>query len=416
MLVKLLGRVPLRQFFAVIVFMALCVVFYFALLTSLEENKAHPIRKQQRKMSAEEKRLKSLTDRSMVWAELSRRDKMQRLLENPIYENFNIKKPRVKKKVTVLIIVSSGPRRADRREAIRSTWWAQCKPTFKMIPECVFFTDKQKPGDEYYDLIKNENQIHKDMYFQPLRGGIEFGIRFLYHMVWAMTHYEFDYFVRVDDDYFFCLERFLYELPQPMISNFHWGYTHCILEIVRPEESLILMSRDLMEYFLSQKPHTMRCHPWADQMIGVWTTDLILNDFVFRHDRRVHHKPIVSEKPQLRNTQNVCHKYIGIHGTYPDDMRLFWKQKGKGFNFSSVKERDESIGNLESNSELCELVHNFNYFVFEPEWQYEPKRCIYNPIWDTRKQLVKGGVYAGRQDDKRLALDDVKRKKKENEK
>lgn len=231
-------------------------------------------------------------------------------------------------------------------------------------------------------------------------------------MVWVLTNYHFDYFVRVDDDYFFCLERFLWEIPLPMVRGFHWGFVHCILEIVRPEESMILMSRDLMEHFILQDPFSMRCHPWADQMIGVWVTDLGDN-YIFRHDDRLHHAPIVDQMPKLRDVDEKCAKYIGIHGTYPADMRLFWKQKGTiYYNFTSNEDRIKQLGDLTTNSAVCELVHNFNYLIFEPEWQYEPKRCIYNPVWNTKKQTVIGGVYSGRQEDKRLSEDDLKLKKK----
>ena len=90
---------------------------------------------------------------------------------------------------------------------------------FQVIPECLFFTDKVSPKNKYYASLEEEKKLHKDMRFQPLRGGIEFGVRFLYHMVWATSHYDFDYFVRVDDDYFFCLERFLWEVPLPMVPR-----------------------------------------------------------------------------------------------------------------------------------------------------------------------------------------------------
>ena len=266
--------------------------------------------------------------------------------------------------------------------------------------QCLFFTDEQNSTDQHHKEIRDEQTKYKDMWFQPLRGGIEFGVRLLYHMVWAMVNYEFDYFMRTDDDYFFCLERFLYELPQPMEEHFHWGYTHCLSELVRPEESMLLFSRDLVQYFLSQKPHTMRCHPWADQMIGVWTTDLDENE-LFRHDSRLHHTPIVDQAPELRQLKNICIPYIGVHGTYPEDMRLFWKHRGATYtNITNNNIRDEMYGNLISNSQMCQLVHHFDYQRFEQEWRYEPLRCIYDPIWNTKKQAVIGGVFAGRQEDK----------------
>lgn len=46
---------------------------------------------------------------------------------SPIYSKFNISTPMFRKRVTVLIIVSTAPRRFDRRQAIRETWWKDCK-------------------------------------------------------------------------------------------------------------------------------------------------------------------------------------------------------------------------------------------------------------------------------------------------
>lgn len=57
---------------------------------------------------------------------------LEELMKNPIYSKFGIKPAKSRKRVTLLIIVSTGPRRHDRRQAIRQTWWQECKPT-KMV-------------------------------------------------------------------------------------------------------------------------------------------------------------------------------------------------------------------------------------------------------------------------------------------
>ena len=48
------------------------------------------------------------------------------ILSNPIYSQFNIIPTKKKKNVTLLLIVSSGPKRFERRQAIRDTYWKQC--------------------------------------------------------------------------------------------------------------------------------------------------------------------------------------------------------------------------------------------------------------------------------------------------
>ena len=49
------------------------------------------------------------------------------LRQHPVFGKYNISVVNSpKKKVTLLLIVSTAPRRADRRASIRDTWWKQC--------------------------------------------------------------------------------------------------------------------------------------------------------------------------------------------------------------------------------------------------------------------------------------------------
>ena len=147
------------------------------------------------------------------------------------------------------------------------------------------FVDETSP---YYQALQEETLKYDDIRFQHLAGGIQFGFRYLHHVIFSFLNYNFDYMMRMDDDYFFCMRRFLHELPVPMIPRFHWGWTHCQPRIVRPEESILLFSKDILQYFLLQDSDKMKCHPWADQMIGAWSKDLNLTK-LFRHDARLHH-------------------------------------------------------------------------------------------------------------------------------
>jgi len=246
-------------------------------------------------------------------------------------------------------------------------------------------TDHVNVTSPYYSPLLEESNRYGDMRFQELSGGFEFGMRYLNHVVFSFLNYKFDYMMRMDDDYFFCMERFLHELPVPMVPRFHWGWTHCIHQIVRPEESVLLFSRDLLQYFLMQDKDQLKCHPLADQMIGVWTKELQMNN-LFRHDTRLHHDPVVSQAPALRTQPNLCHKYIGIHGCYADDMRLLWQHRGGDIKYN---------GNLISNSKIC-IKTGFNWKLFISKWRFEPKPCIKKTQWDTKAHTVINGTYIGR--------------------
>ena len=70
------------------------------------------------------------TEYALQWMEMS--DRLQHLNKNPVYAKFDIPYQKNHSKYTLLIIVSSAPKRFDRRLAIRETWWQQCKSTNKV--------------------------------------------------------------------------------------------------------------------------------------------------------------------------------------------------------------------------------------------------------------------------------------------
>ena len=143
------GRKRIQTLLYFGMFCALCVAFYFSLIHATNQYKDHPIRVGD--MGAGKGRkivyhptdppseLDRLMDASLEWAAQSRHQKLSTLLENPIYKRFHIKDRLLtkngtvvkikKKQVDLLLVVSSGPRRADRRQAIRDTWWKDCVPT-----------------------------------------------------------------------------------------------------------------------------------------------------------------------------------------------------------------------------------------------------------------------------------------------
>ena len=75
-------------------------------------------------------------EKSMKWMELP--NKMENLNENPVYAQFNISRKEKPSKVNLLIIVSSAPKRYDRRLAIRETWWQQCRSN-KRVSDHLFY-------------------------------------------------------------------------------------------------------------------------------------------------------------------------------------------------------------------------------------------------------------------------------------
>ena len=83
------------------------------------------------KASTERSREEETGNATMGWQSLS--DKMSKLNRNPVYAKFGIPRMKMRPKVNLLLIVSSAPKRLERRMAIRGTWWNQSSSNDKVI-------------------------------------------------------------------------------------------------------------------------------------------------------------------------------------------------------------------------------------------------------------------------------------------
>lgn len=116
-----------------------------------------------------------------------------------------------KHRVKVIVAVVSAPIRFDRREGIRRTWMQDCASPDIL---CRFFTDSltdMTPNEK--QVLVNESLRYGDIEFMPIPKGYNFGRRILWLIEWSSEHYNFDFFLRLDDDYFLCVKRLLFELP-----------------------------------------------------------------------------------------------------------------------------------------------------------------------------------------------------------
>lgn len=116
-----------------------------------------------------------------------------------------------KTRLKLIVAVLSAPIRFDRREGIRRTWMNQCSSEEVV---CRFFTDSISDMDpKVQSVLANESAKYGDLEFMPVPKGYNFGLRLLWLMEWSVGRYEFDFFLRMDDDYFVCLKRLLFEIP-----------------------------------------------------------------------------------------------------------------------------------------------------------------------------------------------------------
>lgn len=275
-----------------------------------------------------------------------------------------------KTRVLLMIIVSTAPVRWERRDAIRQTWWKHCNATKKVA--CHFFTDGLVVNKKVQQILLQEKYLYRDLEFQPLIGGVEFGLRFLYHAKWASANYDFQYFLRVDDDYFVCIKKLLNELPLRPKQNLIWGNFHCEANTSWIDESWMLFSRDVISKFLNQDARMMLCHPHADQQIALWLNNI--SNRLYFHDERLNHVVLDSFDWQARN---VCDAYMGIHRSFAKRMLQLGEVSG-----DSAK----SVPPVANYTAHCQY-DTFDYTKLGKDYFYEPKPCVENALWVKHHRL-----------------------------
>ena len=145
------------------------------------------------------------------------------------------------------------------------------KTTLLSQVRCVFLTDGLHFEESQKESLLKERNIFGDIFFSPTQNGaIMYGHRFLYLAMWAKAKFNFQYLLRLDDDYFVCIDRLVNELPFRPKTSLSWGWYHCKWNIVRMDEAWSLFSEDVIEQFLAQDLNSMLCHPFGDQTFTLW--------------------------------------------------------------------------------------------------------------------------------------------------
>jgi len=279
------------------------------------------------------------------------------------FKDLGSRKPRV----LLLVTAGSAPQRYDRRQAIRDTWWKHCDDS---RVKCVFVTDGIiQNATQRVRVIQERNQ-YKDLEFLPVAGGLVFGQRFLHQIEWAKAKFDFQYLLKIVDDYFLCLKRLLSKFPMRPKNGLVWTNFHCQAGIAWADEAFVIFSRDIIHKFLAQDKNKTLCHPFGDQTYHLWLNNMNKTYF---HDSRLHHNPPASFLLFFENKTNVCDAYIGIHGTYERKMREFDLTANDGA-------KDLASLTLPPFSKFCATTR-FNLRVFAAGYNFDPKPCVENPTW-----------------------------------
>lgn len=285
-----------------------------------------------------------------------------------------------KTRLKLIVAILSAPIRFDRREGIRRTWMNQCNSEEVV---CRFFTDSLSDMEpKVQSVLANESAKYGDLEFMPIPKGYNFGLRLLWLMEWSVERYDFDFFLRMDDDYFVCLERLLFEMPFRPQKRLYWGYVHCEVEgLVRVDEGFLILSADLIQEFMSRKDQLL-CHPFGDQTIAIWMNDV--KHVIYFHDPRIFHD-VTAHIPEFKLLQEVCGTYISLHGSYLHEMLIYWKSASKD------NQSTYWVPSIQPISNLCPLSTRFDWRAMGgPPYGWEPKPCVLKPLWNL------GSMHRGR--------------------
>ncbi|CAN0032931.1 unnamed protein product [Ectocarpus sp. 4 AP-2014] len=227
--------------------------------------------------------------------------------------------------------------RPERREAIRKTWlkWGDDRVVLR------FFTEPSNEADNENSKttpLAEESRTHGDIIIQDISAGMNFGVKLLEAMKWMSSHYSFDFFLRLDDDYFLCLEHLLNELSCLLMSDAQqspiYSGTRGCGTVPAMDEAYILLSSVIVDRILAASD--LQCHALGTTTAGAWLRiggpGNPEGDVAWVSDRRLNWTG--GSWRRFKPNSRACEHYIGFHHTYPDEMNELWGEISSKMNVS----------------------------------------------------------------------------------
>lgn len=233
----------------------------------------------------------------------------------------------------VIAIISIRP---ERRQAIRDSWlkWGDNRVVVR------FFTETPKTGDQRDEIahsLAEESALHGDLVMLDIDNGMNFAVKLVSAMRFMSKQYSFDFFLRLDDDYFLCLKRLLNELEainvEASVQNpIFAGHRYCMKFGSRIDEAYILLSSSIVQRILSTPD--LECGGHAGITAGWWLkVGGQLNkygDVRWVHDPRLDHFGTLWKYESNNGTSKskfhlVCETNIGVHHSYENEQAVLWE-------------------------------------------------------------------------------------------
>lgn len=220
--------------------------------------------------------------------------------------------------------------------------------------------------------LKKEQDEYKDIEFLPTKQGYWFTHRFLYAMFWGYERYDFSFYLRLDDDYFVCLNNLMNDLQQRKHEKLlYWGWLHCNPKIVNIDEGFLITSIDLVQEIIKRN-HSLCCHPMGDQMVAMWVNGLDHEGYdvtYFPDNARLMH----FRKHLKSGDRDMCKRILGVHEAYPEQMHRYWSNTKD--NWFSVEQNDFVKVDIKGYSSYCKWPKGWDWRRLSTFWRHEPKAC-----------------------------------------
>jgi len=253
-------------------------------------------------------------------------------------------------KPSVLLTIAVVTIRADRREEIRNTWlsWGDDRLVLRFFTEAP---DESIPEGKYEAIALNkESEKYGDLVVLNIERGMNFAIKLLSAMEYMYDRYNFDFFLRLDDDYFLCLDRLLNELEATKNSltystemMLYAGHRYCSPGETRIDEAYMLLSGALVNRVLTTE--NLHCGAHAGTSAGYWFTvgnDANKDDdVIWINDPRLDHKGMVKDIIQDNTLDySVCKSHMGVHHITPNYMSVLWEASKDEHEFAEFSESE----------------------------------------------------------------------------
>ncbi|CAM9162841.1 unnamed protein product [Ectocarpus sp. 13 AM-2016] len=231
----------------------------------------------------------------------------------------------------VLLVVAILSARPERRDAIRSTWlaWGDERVGLRFFTEAP--AENNPDAESISAALEEEMEVHQDVVLMDIDSGMNFALKLVWTMRWVSHQWTFDFFLRLDDDYFLCLRRLLDELETTFgttqePTKIYAGHITCGGRgKTRIDEAYMLLSASLVTRVLSTTD--LMCASHGGVTAGWWfTPGNPLNeagDVTWVHDPRLDHS---GKALDTEGVDEVCERHMGLHHVYPDRMVEVWNR------------------------------------------------------------------------------------------